>query len=94
MGKTITVNRDRLVNLLQTFYNQGFNDASHTTEILDVTEDANFQLHLLIVDQQLEDDQLEYERIRQQELEQSAKELLEWEKKERLFYDTLPDDLV
>jgi len=94
MGRTITVNRDRLVNLLQTFYNQGFNDASHTPEILDVTEDANFQLHLLIIDQQLEDDQLEYERIRQQELEQSAKELLEWEKKERLFYDTLPDDLV
>jgi len=94
MGRTITVNRDRLVNLIQTFYTQGFDDASHTTEILNITGEANFQLHLLIVDQQLEDDQLEYERIRQQELEQSAKELLEWEKKERLFYDTLPDDLV
>lgn len=92
MGK-ITIDRDRLVNLIKTFYNQGFNDASHTTEILDVTEDANFQLHLLIVDQQFEDDHLEYEKIRQQELEQAERELLEWEKKEGLFMDNIPDDL-
>jgi hypothetical protein len=93
MERTITINRDRLVSLIQTFYTQGFDDAAHSPVPFDIKEAVEFQLHLLIVDQQLEDDQLEYERIRQQELEQAERELIEWEKREGLFRDTLPDNI-
>ena len=73
MGK-ITVDRDQLVALLQTFYLQGFDDAGNTPAPLDITEDAVSQITIL-------------------ELQQAEHDLIEWEKKEGLFMDTIPDDL-
>ena len=46
MGK-ITIDRDDLVALLQTFYNQGYDDAGNTPAPLDMTEDAVSQITIL-----------------------------------------------
>jgi hypothetical protein len=73
MGK-ITIDRDDLVALLQTFYNQGFDDAGNTPAPLDMTEDAVSQITIL-------------------ELREAERDLIEWEKREGLFRDTLPDNL-
>lgn len=70
----MTIDRDELVALLQTFYAQGFDDAGNTPAPLDMTEDAASQITILEL--------LEGERV-----------LIEWEKKEGLFMDTIPDDL-
>jgi len=43
----ITVDRDELVALLQTFYAQGFDDAGNTPAPLDMTQDAMSQLIIL-----------------------------------------------
>jgi len=73
MGK-ITIDRDDLVALLQTFYKQGFDDAGNTPAPLDMTEDAASQITIL-------------------ELREAERDLIEWEKKEGLFMDTIPDHL-
>ena len=73
MGK-ITIDRDDLVALLQTFYNQGYDDAGNTPAPLDMTEDAVSQITIL-------------------ELREAERDLIEWEKREGLFRDTLPDNL-
>lgn len=70
----ITIDRDDLVALLQTFYNQGFDDAGNTPVPLDMTEDAASQITIL-------------------ELREAERDLIEWEKKEGLFRDTLPDNI-
>lgn len=73
MGK-ITVDRDELVALLQTFYAQGFDDAGNTPAPLDMTEDAASQITIL-------------------ELREAERDLIEWEKREGLWRDTLPDNI-
>ncbi len=73
MGK-ITIDRDDLVALLQTFYNQGYDDAGNTPAPLDMTEDAASQITIL-------------------ELREAERDLIEWEKREGLWRDTLPDNL-
>ena len=90
MARTITIDYDRLVDLIQTFYAQGIDDAQHTPVPLyeDITRDILHQLDMI----EAEQSHLEYEKIRQQELEEAARELIEWEKKEGLFIDTRPDD--
>jgi len=49
MGK-ITVDLDKLVELMQSFYAQGIDDAAHTPVALyeDITKDIVFQLDLLV----------------------------------------------
>jgi hypothetical protein len=73
MGK-ITIDRDQLVELIQTFYNQGFDDAGNSPVPFDIKEAVDYQLNLL-------------------ELRQAEHDLIEWEKKEGLFRDTLPDNI-
>lgn len=73
MGK-ITIDRDDLLALLQTFYNQGYDDAGNTPAPLDMTEDAVSQITIL-------------------ELREAERDLIEWEKREGLWRDTLPDNL-
>lgn len=73
MGK-ITIDRDDLLALLQTFYNQGFDDAGNTPAPLDMAEDAASQITIL-------------------ELREAERDLIEWEKREGLWRDTLPDNL-
>ena len=68
---TITIDRDHLVSLLQTFYNQGFDDAAHSPVPFDMKEAAEFQLNML----------------------EAERDLIEWEKKEGLWRDTIPDNL-
>jgi hypothetical protein len=60
MGK-ITIDRDKLVALLQTFYLQGFDDAGNTPAPLDITEDAVSQITILEM-YQAEQDLHEWEK--------------------------------
>ena len=50
---TITIDRDHLVSLLQTFYNQGFDDAGNSPVPFDMKEAAEFQLNLLEAERDL-----------------------------------------
>ena len=43
----IVIDRDSMVSLLQTFYNQGFDDAANSPAPFDMKEAAEFQLRLL-----------------------------------------------
>jgi hypothetical protein len=66
----ITIDRDKLVELLQTFYYQGFDDASHTPAPFDMKGAAEHQIDILIATGV--------------DMEQAEKDLLEWERKQGL----------
>jgi hypothetical protein len=66
----ITIDRNKLVELLQTFYAQGFDDAGNTPAPFDMKGDAEHQIDILIATGV--------------DMEQAEKDLLEWERKQGL----------